>query len=52
MIIILILKKHFKPQSEAMSKREAILQIQKQRLREESTPSAIQKAELPNGTLR
>lgn len=52
MIIIVILKKHFKPQSEVISKREAILQTQKQKLREDSTPSASQKAESPNGMLR
>lgn len=52
MIIISILKQHFKLQSEGNSKREAILQIQNQKLREESIPSATQKAELPNDTLR
>lgn len=52
MIITVNPKKHFKPQCEVISKREAILQIEKQWLREESTPSAIQKAELLNGTLR
>lgn len=52
MVIILILRKHFKPKSEVISKGEAILQIQKQTLRGESTPSAIQKAKLSNDKLR
>lgn len=52
MVNILILKKHFKPQYEANSKGKAILQIQEQWLREESTPSAIPKAELSNDALR